>query len=62
MHANSSRDAPGTGADRHANFGDGKMDSEVIAAMVKAAGAPTVICETPWTGIADDIAWLRTRL
>ena len=62
VHANSSRDAPGTGADRHANFDDGRMDSEGIAAMVKAAGASAVICETPWAGIADDIAWLRARL
>ncbi len=62
VHANSSRDAPGTGADRHANFSDGQMDVEAIAAMVKAAGAPAVICETPWTGIGADIAWLRERL
>ena len=62
VHANSSRDAAGTGADRHANFSEGQMDVEAIAAMVKAAGAPAVICETPWTGIADDIAWLRPRI
>lgn len=62
VHANSSRDAPGTGADRHANFTGGNIDVEAIAAMVKAAGAPAVICETPWPGIADDIAWLRDRL
>jgi hypothetical protein len=30
--------------------------------MAKAAGAPAVICETPWSRIADDIAWLRERL
>ena len=61
VHANSSRDAPGTGADRHANFDDGKMEVEAIAAMVKAAGADAVICETPWPAIGDDIAWLRER-
>lgn len=62
VHANSSRDAAGSGADRHANFEAGKMDVEAIAAMVKAAGAPAVICENPWAGIADDIAWLKERL
>ena len=62
VHANSSRDAPGSGADRHANFADGQMDVEAIAAMVKAAGAPAVICETPWPTIADDIVFLRARL
>ena len=44
------------------NFADGQMDVEAIAAMVKAAGAPAVICETPWTGIGDDITWLRDRI
>lgn len=27
--------------------------------MVEAAQAPVVICETPWPGIADDVALLR---
>jgi deoxyribonuclease IV len=62
VHANSSRDKAGTGADRHENFDKGQMEVESIIAMVKAAGAPAVICETPWPGIADDIAWLRERL
>ena len=62
VHANSSRDAAGSGADRHANFVDGKMDVEVIAAMVKASGAKAVICETPWPAIADDLEWLKERL
>lgn len=62
VHANSSRDAAGSGADRHANFADGRMDVEAIAAMVKASGAPAVICETPWTKMADDLAWLKARL
>jgi deoxyribonuclease IV len=62
VHANSSRDEAGSGADRHANFADGKMDPEEITHMVKAAAAPVVICETPWPGIADDIAWLRDRI
>jgi deoxyribonuclease IV len=62
MHANDSRDKAGTGADRHANFDSGNIDDDVIVDMVRAAGAPAVICETPWPGIADDIAWLRKNL
>jgi len=62
IHANSSRDEAGSGADRHANFSDGKMDPEAIAAMVRASEAPVVICETPWPAIADDLDWLRQRL
>lgn len=62
LHANSSRDEAGTGADRHENFAKGKLDPEAILDMVKASGATAVICETPWPAIADDIAWLRERL
>ncbi|HYP24704.1 MAG TPA: deoxyribonuclease IV [Actinomycetota bacterium] len=62
LHANSSRDEAGTGADRHANFTDGKLAPEAILEMIQASGAPAVICETPWPAIADDIAWLRERL
>ncbi|MGH2813316.1 MAG: deoxyribonuclease IV [Actinomycetota bacterium] len=62
LHCNSSRDQPGTGADRHANIGDGKMDPEAILDMIRAAAAPIVIFETPWPGIIRDVAWLRERL
>ncbi len=62
VHANGSRDEPGTGADRHANFTEGRLGPEAIANMVKAAGSPAVICETPWPGIKDDIAILRDVL
>ncbi|MFN2593522.1 MAG: deoxyribonuclease IV [Actinomycetota bacterium] len=62
VHANSSRDLPGSGADRHANFDSGQMDPDVIVDMVKAAKAPAVICETPWTGIEKDVLWLKERL
>ena len=62
LHANSSRDAPGSGADRHANFEGGKMDPDSIVEMVRASKAPVVICETPWPGIADDIALLRKHV
>ena len=62
LHANSSRDAPGSGADRHANFDGGKMDPDAIVDMVKASKAPVVICETPWPAIADDMALLRKHV
>jgi deoxyribonuclease-4 len=62
VHCNDSRDPPGTGADRHANVGQGQMDPRSVLAMVKASRAPVVVLETPWAGIADDIAWLRAGL
>ena len=62
LHANSSRDKPGSGADRHANFEGGQMDPDAIVEMVKASKAPAVICETPWPGISDDMALLRKHV
>jgi deoxyribonuclease-4 len=62
LHCNSSRDAPGTGADRHANIASGQMDAGVILDMVRSAQAPAVIFETPWAGIGDDLVWLRENL
>lgn len=62
LHCNNSRDAAGSGADRHANFADGKIDPDALLAMVKAAGADVVICETPWSKMEDDLAWLRMKL
>ncbi len=63
VHANDSRDAFGSGADRHANFGNGEIDPDALVAVVEAAGAP-VVCETPGgaEGQAADIAFLRDRL
>ena len=61
VHCNNSRDEAGSGADRHANLRDGRIDPEVLLAIIREAGAP-VICETPADGIADDIAFLRERL
>ena len=55
LHANDSRDAAGSGADRHANLGHGEIDVGDLRAMIRAgagAGAP-VICETP--GGPDDL-------
>jgi deoxyribonuclease-4 len=62
LHCNDSRDPPGTGADRHANFSDGNISEDELAGMVRAAKAPVVICETPWAGMAADIEWLRSVL
>ena len=30
LHVNDSRDPPGTGADRHANLGDGQIDPDAL--------------------------------
>jgi deoxyribonuclease-4 len=63
LHANDSRDPPGTGADRHANFGKGEIGEEALRGMIRAAEAPVVI-ETPG-GIDDmraDIEFVRAAL
>lgn len=63
LHANDSRDPPGTGADRHANLGRGEIGAEVLQEMIAACGGQ-VICETP--GGADDmradLAFVRDAL
>ena len=61
VHCNDSRDAAGSGADRHANFGSGQIDPQLLAAVVRAADAP-VICETSEDGRKDDIAFLRENV
>ena len=63
VHANDSRDAAGSGADRHANLGHGHADPAGIVAVVRQAGAPVVV-ETPGGAAeqAADIEWLRERL
>ena len=61
VHCNDCRDAFGSGRDRHDNLGKGKIDPELILAVVRAAGAP-VIVETPADGQAEDISWLRSKL
>jgi deoxyribonuclease-4 len=63
VHANDSRDAFDSGADRHTNFGAGRIAPEALAGVVRAAGAP-VVCETPG-GPAEhqaDFDWLRDRV
>jgi deoxyribonuclease IV len=63
VHANDSRDPPGTGADRHANLGQGRIDPDALRAMIRACEAP-VVCETPG-GAAEmraDIEFVRAAL
>jgi deoxyribonuclease IV len=63
LHANDSRDPPGTGADRHANLGKGQIGAEVLSEMIKAAGPPVVV-ETPGggRGIRADLEFVRSAL
>jgi deoxyribonuclease-4 len=63
LHVNDSRDPPGTGADRHANIGKGKMDIEALRHMIRAAEAPAVV-ETPRKpeDIRADIRFVRETL
>lgn len=61
VHCNDSRDAFGSGADRHANLKHGKIDPELILAVCRDAGAPIVL-ETPGDGQAEDLAFLRESL
>jgi deoxyribonuclease-4 len=63
VHANDSRDAFDSGADRHTNFGAGQVDPEGVADLVRTAAAPIVV-ETPGgvTGQVSDLDWLRSLL
>jgi len=63
VHANDSRDEFDSGADRHANFGNGHIDADVIADVCRAARSD-VIVETPGgpDGQGADIAFLRASL
>jgi deoxyribonuclease-4 len=61
VHCNNSRDEFGSGADRHANFESGTIDPQALLGVVRAAGAP-VVCETPESGLAGDIAWLQAQV
>jgi len=63
VHGNDSRDDFDSGADRHANFGAGRIDPGLLVGVVRDAAAP-VICETPGGAAehAADLAWLRERL
>ncbi|WP_310528617.1 deoxyribonuclease IV [Nocardioides sp.] len=63
VHCNDSRDDFDSGADRHASLGAGRIDADLLAAVVRDAGAPVVL-ETPGAAAdhVDDVAWLRQRL
>jgi deoxyribonuclease-4 len=63
LHCNDSRDAPGTGADRHANLGSGEIDPDALRAMIRGADAP-VIVETPGglDAMRADVAFVRAAL
>jgi deoxyribonuclease-4 len=63
LHANDSRDPPGTGADRHANLGHGEIGADVLRSMIAECGGPVVV-ETPGT-VADlraDLEFVRGAL
>jgi deoxyribonuclease-4 len=63
LHANDSRDPPGTGADRHANLGAGEIGVEALSSMIKEAGPPVVV-ETPGGAeeMRADIEFVRKAL
>jgi deoxyribonuclease-4 len=61
VHCNDSKDDAGSGRDRHANLGTGNIDTDLLVAVVTAAGAP-VICETADEGRKDDIAFLKSHV
>lgn len=63
LHANDSRDPPGTGADRHANFGRGEIGADALQAMIGASGGP-VVCETPGSleDLRADLDFVREAL
>lgn len=61
VHANDSQGDFDSGRDRHANFGEGTIETEALIESIRRANAP-VVCETPQAGIAQDIALLFTNL
>ena len=66
LHANDSRDPPGTGADRHERLGEGRLDPDALRGMIRAgaeAGA-SVIVETPRSaeGLAADLEFVRAAI
>src|SRR3954468_8000489 len=63
VHCNDSRDEFDSGADRHTNFGRGRIAPDDLVSVVRDAGAP-VVCETPGGPEEHraDFAFLRERL
>ena len=66
LHANDSRDPPGTGADRHTGLGTGQIGTEVLAVMIQSAakGGTPVVVETPGprAQLAADLEFVREAL
>ena len=64
VHCNGSRDAEGSGHDRHQNFSvmgtDNTVSPRLLVDIVKLAKAP-VICETPEAGLGNDVASCARR-
>ncbi|HVE90782.1 MAG TPA: deoxyribonuclease IV [Actinomycetota bacterium] len=54
VHANDSKDAAGTGRDRHTNLGSGTIGADVLRDMLRACDGAPVVCETP--GGPEDLA------
>ena len=63
LHANDSRDPPGTGADRHTTLGKGEVGVEALRGMIRAAGPPVVV-ENPGGAkeIRADLEFVRSAL
>jgi deoxyribonuclease-4 len=63
VHANDSRDAFDSGADRHTSIGTGQIDHEGFLEVLRSAQAP-VLVETPGPASRhlEDFDWIRTRL
>jgi deoxyribonuclease IV len=64
LHLNDSKDAPGSGRDRHQNLGQGEIGLDLLVDVVQHAGADVVL-ETPEKDggeHAAEIAFLRSRL
>ncbi|MFU8839879.1 MAG: deoxyribonuclease IV [Nitriliruptoraceae bacterium] len=63
VHVNDSKDAAGSGRDRHENLGAGQLDPDALVAALRLAAAPAVV-ETPGGASqqAADLDWLRARL
>jgi deoxyribonuclease IV len=62
VHCNGSRDAEGSGKDRHQNFSmlgsDNQISPRMLVELVQLADAP-VICETPEDGLGADVEFLK---
>lgn len=63
LHLNDSRDEHGSGRDRHANLGAGRIDPDELLEVVRSFDGDIVL-ETPTEddGHARDLAWVRERL